>query len=365
MEELNQKITESIPIFFFIYNLKSGEIEYLSPQFFELHQEPEKVPFENPLKKCVHASHHPLFDDYFNGLSEQNNFQGSVELKANEKLEGIEWIELNTFPVKRKETPEVSEVVGHIVNISEKKEMYEVLEKENQQINNVLNMIAHDLRAPFNRVHMIAEVLEGAMTKEELEKYADYLGMLKQQGNQSLNLIGSLLKLATLKGRTSSLDLDIHDLRELVHECINNHQIRIKNKKLRVSCDLPSETVKVKADAVLFQQVLFNLVSNAIKYTPQGGELNFSVSYEGEQIVLLVQDSGVGIPEKHQRSLFEGLASFRRRGLEGEESTGLGLFICSEIVKIHDGTIDLESREGEGTRVKVSLPRPELSAAYY
>lgn len=364
MSDIAAKITATVPIFFFVYNLQKEEVEYISPQFYELASGVEDEE-ENSLKKCIDPEFHEAFDDFFQGLSEENRYEGSVELKANNKFRNIRWIELNTFPVVEKNLSEVKQVVGHIVDTTQKKEMYDLLSEEKEHITNILNMAVHDLRAPFNRINMIAQLLEKNMTEEEYVRHKTYLDMLRKQEEDSMALIQSLLRLATLKGEVNSLDLNVHDLRGLVKTCVSNQQPRLKEKALEVRFEFPDQTVKARLDAVLFLQVLENLLSNAIKYTPKGGEILWSLSLEDQHVQLSIRDTGIGIPEKYQEKLFRDFQGLRRKGLEGEDSIGLGLFICKEIVKMHQGEIHVESKEGEGTTFKITLPFPESSAAYY
>lgn len=364
MEEITKKITETVPIFFFVYNLDKKNIEFISPQFYELAVDVEDRD-KNPLKRCIHPDYHEEFETFFADLSVRNHYEGSIELKANDQLREVRWVELNTFPVREKEMNDVSQVVGHIVNITEKKAVYDTLREEKEHISNMLNMMAHDLRAPFNRVQMIADLLEDNMTDEERQKHRIYLEMLRKQGKDSMGLIQALLRLATLKGEASSMDMKIRDLRMLVRTSLRHQKSRMEEKKLKLSLDFPDESVKAKVDAVLFQQVIENLLSNAIKYTHEGGAINVRLSYEGDHIQLRIQDTGIGIPEKYQKDLFRNIHGLRREGLEGEESTGMGLFICREIVKMHHGMIQVESKEGEGSTFTIILPFPESSAAYY
>lgn len=365
MSDIPKKITDTVPIFFFMYNLQKKEVEFISPQFYQL---AEGIDDDegNSLKKCIHPDYHEQFDKFFDDLSDKNQYEGTVELKADDLLEGIEWVELNTFPVVERHRSDVNQVVGHIVNISEKKRIYDILEEEKEHITNILNMVVHDLRAPLNKVHMIAEIMEKSMTEAEYEKYKPYLSMLRHEKLQATALIQSLLKLATLKGAANSLDLDVHDLRNLVQDSVEQQKVRIEEKELEVICDFPDQHVKAKLDAVLFRQVLENLLSNAIKYTPSGGTITYTLTYEeGQYVRLSLKDSGIGIAEKYHKTLFNSFEGVRRKGLEGEESTGLGLFICKEIVKMHEGEIKVESKVGEGATFIITLPFPEPSAAYY
>lgn len=364
MEEINKKITETVPVFFFVYNLEKKQIEFISPQFDKLSQDVEGS-HENPLKSCIHTDYQEQFENFFADLSQRNRYEGSIELKANDRLKEIRWLELNTFPVKEKKMSEVKQVVGHILDITKKKKVYDILEEEKEHISNMLNMMAHDLRAPFNRISMIANLLESNMTEEEYKKHKMYIDMLRKQGQESLGLIQRVLTLATLKGQAKSMDMKIRDLRMLLEAGIEQNRHRIIEKELEVKTDFPDESVKARVDVILFQQVIDNLLSNAIKYTHRGGDINCRLAYEGNFIRMSIQDSGIGIPEKHHANLFRNLHGLRRTGLEGEESTGMGLFICQEIVKMHQGQISVESKEGKGATFHIVMPFPESSAAYY
>lgn len=364
MEDPGRKITETVPIFFFIYHLVKKEILFISPQFYDLAVNIDSNE-ENPLVKCIHPDYKKKLNNFLDDLSEKNNYEGTVELKANEKLKGIGWLELNTFPVKEKDQTDASQVVGHLIDTTLKKGMLKTLQEEKKHITNMLNMMVHDLRAPFNRIQMIAGLLEDNMTEEEQKKHSNLLTMLRKQGEDSVELIQSLLRLATLKGEVNSLDLNIHDLRELTEKSLNQHKIRIEEKELKLVCEFPDEAVKAKVDAVLFLQVLDNLLSNSIKFTPKGGKITCRLWYEKGNVRFEIRDTGIGIPEKSQGDLFRSFNSFRRKGLDGEQSVGLGLFICKEIITLHQGVIDLVSKEDEGTAFLLTLPFPESSAAYY
>lgn len=364
MSDFTKKIIETVPIFFFIYGLDEREVTFVSPQFYELAEGVEKGD-QHALKQIIHPDYQDAFDCFFDELAPENNYEASTELKVSDSLKGIEWIELNTFPVQERSGSTVKQVVGHIVNVTEKKLMYDVLLEEKEHISNILNMVVHDLRAPFDKVHMISEILERNMSEEEHRKYKPYLSILLKQKQHADALIESLLRLATLKGNAASLDLNMHDLRTLVAENVAQQQEKLAQRKLSVKYLFPEEHVKAKVDAVLFSQVLENLLSNAIKYTPAGGVIRYKLANQHQHVLLTIEDNGIGIPEKHQASLFKSFSNIKRKGLQGEASVGLGLFICKEIVKMHQGEIWVKSKEGEGASFIISLPIPESSAAYY
>src|SRR5690606_1496693 len=145
---------------------------------------------------------------FFHDLSEQNRFESNVELRASE-FGKIEWLEIYSFHPRKKINPK-NLVVGHIVNITEKKHQYLTIKSENESIENVLNMMAHDIRAPFNQIQMVVAHFKKRMSEAELSRYQKFIDILEETSNQSTALLDSLLNLATLKGETSKLDLDLY-----------------------------------------------------------------------------------------------------------------------------------------------------------
>ena len=368
MDNLHKLITETVPVFFFVYNLKSRLIEFVSPQFYDVVKDKESLEMLDPhekLEKVINPEYRENFQKFFKELSEENSYEASVELKAGKQLDGVEWVEVNSFHPKRGDGTD-NLVVGHIVNITEKKRQYAVLQEEHSNIEDVLNMIAHDMRTPFTHVEMVAKQLMKRMTAEELEKYNKYLDILLSTSQQSTRLLDALLDLATLKGETSKLDLDLQDMRFFIKGIVEKLEENISKKSLKLDLQFPDYTIEAKIDEVLFKQVVSNLLSNAIKFTPEGGTITISVRYTGEKNVeLKIRDTGIGIPEKHLKNLFHGLSRLKRKGLQGEKSTGLGLYICKQIVKIHEGEIYVDSRQNEGSTFTIVLPPHSGSAAYF
>ncbi len=368
MTNIHQLITETVPVFFFTYNVEKNRIDYVSPQLYDYVRDAEKLKGQNPhekLKNVIWEEDQEKFQQFFDDLSKKNKYESSVELRANEQFESIKWLEINTFHPK-KELADGDIVVGHIVDITDKKQKYEILKTENENVENLVNMMAHDLRAPFANVGLVVNVLKKIMSPEEIQKYQKFLDILETTSKDSGDLINRLLYLATLKGETSKMDLDLHDLRYMIQTVVRKYDDQVAAKGLNISFEFPEFSVEALLDVPLFDQVLNNLTSNAIKFTPDGGHITFGLAYEDENMIRLsVKDSGIGIPENYMEALFKGVSPIKRKGLKGEQSTGLGLYICKQIINIHKGDISVTSKEGEGTQFMVKLPVPAASSAYF
>lgn len=368
MSNIYQLITETVPVFFFTYNIQTKVVDYVSPQFYDFVTNKGELQNLDPhekLKRVVDEADQHKFQQFFDDLTRKNKYESSVELQGSSHFMDIEWIEINTFKPTKRMTPE-DRIVGHIVDITEKKHQYKILKSENESIESVMNMMAHDLRAPFANVGLVVNVLRKMMNEEETAKYDKFLNILESTSKDSGDLINRLLHLATLKGETSKLDLDLHDLRFIIKTVVEKMGEMIEKKNLQLSFDFPDYSVEALLDTPLFEQVLNNVLSNAIKFTPHGGRISFALSYvDDDHILVVVKDTGIGIPQQHLQKLFGGISAFRRKGLDGEKSTGLGLYICQQIMRIHKGTIRAESKENEGTSFIMELPVPKPSSAYF
>lgn len=367
MKNIHQLITETVPLFFFTYNAETHEIEYVSPQFYNCVYNKEELDGLNPhdkLKSVIHKDDRQKFQQFFDDLSKKNKYESSVEVRTKVEISQIEWFEINTFKPTKYPSPGKT-IVGHIVDITEKKKQYEILKQENKSIEDVMNMMAHDLKAPFAKVNLSVSIIEELMTKEEVKKLEKYLDILKETSKDAEKLIEKLLNLATLKGETSKLDLDLHDVRYSIKEVIAEMNIKIEEKNINISYSFPDYSVEALLDAELFKQVIHNLLSNAIKFTPDHGNISFALAYSDDKIELSVKDDGIGIPEEHLDDLFNGISNIKRKGLKGEKSTGLGLYICKQIVTIHNGNISAKRNNKKGSTFSIQLPVPEASAAYY
>lgn len=353
-------ITETVPEFFFVFDLPSNEIKFVSPRFFDfIRQSPEQqLPLHLFFRQYIHTEDQPRFDQFFHDLSVRNEFTARIELRVNEEeLKNIKWIEIHTHPVEKEDIHDVTQVVGHILDITERKKRFEVLKYENQKLDSVIKILSHDLRAPFSQVYMLTNIIRDQMTAEEQERFGNYLGMLEQLGQRSLTLLESMLRLTALKEETKHLEYKKIDARDVVKSVAEQHQLELQARQQLLHLEVPNTTATIKADRLLLEQALNNLISNAMKFTPNGGELFLRLRIpKPERVVIEVQDSGIGIAQEDIPDLFKEFTRIRRRGIRGEKPVGLGLAICSQIIKLHKGKIDVESAPGKGTRFILSVP---------
>jgi two-component system phosphate regulon sensor histidine kinase PhoR len=214
----------------------------------------------------------------------------------------------------------------------------------------VLN-VSHELRTPLTAIRGYAETLEA----EVEEKGRSYLTTILKHTDRLIQIVEDLLVLATLEEKGAALQVEAVNLREIAENVFRIFEPRAREKNLFLRLRAAEALPAVPADAFRLEQMLVNLVDNAIKYTERGG-VEVSLNKGAEGVVIEVTDTGIGIPEEDQKRIFERfyvVDKSRSRKLGG---TGLGLSIVKHIVTLHGGKIQLRSTPGAGSTFTIVLP---------
>ncbi len=222
-----------------------------------------------------------------------------------------------------------------------------------------LGGVAHDLRNPLSALAMSVGTLapEGPMPPEKSIRRT--VATIRRQVTHLERMIGDILELTKIEAGHVELQPDVRQLEPLVREVVSLFEVTSGGQRIKAS--IPDEPVRVRCDAMRIEQVVSNLVSNAIKYSPSGRDVEVSIAREGSHAVIAVSDHGVGIGPLDQARLFE---PFRRVGLSKETipGVGLGLFVVKRIVEAHGGRIYVESSLGRGSTFRVFLPLADVPA---
>lgn len=213
--------------------------------------------------------------------------------------------------------------------------------------------VSHDLKQPLAVMNGYIELL--LMHKKLDEIGINFLDMVRRSIHNMRQLIDDLLDLAKIESGIQ-LDLQPVDSRDLINECIDALQPSIMTKAMQVMIDFPPQLPPLLADRARLQQILLNLISNAVKYTQPEGWVRVSAEQRDRMLRIEVQDNGLGISPEDQVHIFERFYRVRRPETDSIEGTGLGLAIVKTLVEAHRGTIGLESRLGEGTTFYLMLP---------
>jgi signal transduction histidine kinase len=230
----------------------------------------------------------------------------------------------------------------------------EALETAGRLKSEFIANVSYELRTPLNAIIGFAEILAneyfGALTPRQL----DYSRGILESSNRLLSLINDILDLATIEAGYMTLEtatVDVHDMLEAVMTLTRE---RARNQDLELALDCPDDIGGIAADERRLKQALFNLISNAIKFTPPGGSIRLGAEREPAGLVLSVADTGVGIPNADQARVFEKFE--RGDPTLTQTGAGLGLSLVKSLVELHGGTVTIESSAGQGTIVRCHLP---------
>jgi len=243
------------------------------------------------------------------------------------------------------------------------RERNEALETADRLKSEFIANVSYELRTPLNAIVGFAEILENQYFGELNERQLEYSQAIVESSKRLHTLINDILDLATIEAGYLRLDLDQVDLRALLDSLYNLGFERARNRGIELTLDCPGDIGAQTGDELRLKQALFNLLSNALKYTPEGGRVTLGARRREDGVELSVSDTGVGIAEDDQDRIFE---SFERAGGRRKSGAGLGLALVKRLIELHGGRVSLSSTAGEGTSVTCFIPKtppPQDSAA--
>lgn len=212
--------------------------------------------------------------------------------------------------------------------------------------------MSHELRTPLNSIIGFSQIL--VRQGDFSAKARDYLEKIHISGNTLLRLINTLLNFATLESQQMRLHPERIYLRSLLQEQLDLIEKPMREKSLILSVDL--QEAELFADVTLLGQALHSILSNALKFTPKGGSVKVSSFAQEKQFYIEICDSGMGIPAGEMEHLFKPFSKIENSSRAAVDGSGLGLYITKKILHLHGGEISVQSKEGEGSCFRLSLP---------
>ncbi|HEV2676279.1 MAG TPA: ATP-binding protein [Aliidongia sp.] len=222
-----------------------------------------------------------------------------------------------------------------------------------------LASMSHELRTPLNAVIGFAELIHGEMLGNDAAAYAryrEYAGDIRDSGSHLLGLINDILDFSKTEAGELQLIQDPVDLNELIDSAVRMLKPRAERAGILLNTRIPSNLPPVLGDGMRLRQILLNLMSNAIKYTPEAGHVSVSVESTEGGVLIKVADTGIGIAPEDMSTVLEPFRQIDNDLNRRNPGTGLGLPLTKRLVELHQGVLELESRVGHGTTAVVRLP---------
>ena len=275
------------------------------------------------------------------------------------------WVEMRCQPVDRTgdNASTQREVVAVLRDVSERKTNERALEiaraeqeRANAAKSRFLATMSHELCTPLNAIIGFSEMMTNESLVLDPSRKLEYAKLINDSGRHLLSVVNGILDMSKMETGNFEITPEPFAPGTAIVSCCDLLALKARECgveiKTRIALDLP----ELVADRRAFNQILINLISNAVKFTPRDGRVTVSAHCEGAKLALVVEDTGVGIGEddlpRIGEAFFQARASYDRR----HDGTGLGLSIVKGLVRLHDGEVDIASRLGKGTRVTVKLP---------
>ena len=241
------------------------------------------------------------------------------------------------------------------------RERAEALETTDRLKSEFIANVSYELRTPLNAIIGFAEILEKQLFGELNDRQLDYARAIVESSERLISLINDILDLATIEAGYLQLELESIDVRELLNSIFTLGHERARSRGLELVLDCEVDVGAVVADPRRLKQALFNLLSNAFKFTPEGGSVTVAAARENGELLLSVTDTGVGIPVEEHGRVFDKF--IRGPGNPRQAGAGLGLSLVRSLIELHGGRIELTSELDRGTKVTCRIPvEPPLLA---
>ncbi len=232
----------------------------------------------------------------------------------------------------------------------------ERLEELDREKSEFVSSVSHELRTPMTSVLGFTQLLGSGTGGSLTERQRDMLDRIERSGQRLLGLIENILSLSRVESQREDAEPAPCDLRDVVGAALAETEELVRPRDLELGTTLPADPVVVLGQRDQLERVVINLVSNAVKFTPDGGRVGVDLTTTTDAAVLRVSDTGIGIPDAEQARLFESFFRASTALSTGVQGTGLGLTIVRSIVERHDGSVAVTSTEGAGTTFEIRLP---------
>lgn len=239
---------------------------------------------------------------------------------------------------------------------------YETIKEQNKKIraneklqNQFLANVTHELRTPLNSIIGFSEALSGKLFGELNQKQQEYVNDIRVSGIRLLGMINEVLDIAKIESHTAKVNYSQVNINILTDEVCNILKPLLEKKHLKFVKEIKTD-ITVEADYIKLQQVLFNILGNAIKFSYNNSEIKIEAYRALKDIIIKISDNGIGIDKKYHKKIFNKFFQVSNTASVSETSTGLGLTIAKEFIKLHRGNISIESEPGKGTTFIITIP---------
>lgn len=267
------------------------------------------------------------------------------------------------YKIKDKELSDIFKVQLNALQegyIKSKKD-YKIIKEQNQKILEVdkiksdfLANVSHELRTPLSAIIGFSEMLNTKLLGDLNPKQEEYVGDIYISGVHLLGMINEILDISKIESKAMTLNKTIFEISRAINEVVNVVLPLTLKKDIKLIKNI--KETSVDADFQKIKQILYNLISNAIKFTPKNGRIEINTDFNSKFLLIEISDNGIGIAKENQEKIFDKFVQLENAYTKTESATGLGLTITKNFVDMHNGQISVESEPEKGSTFRIKIP---------
>jgi len=328
-----------------------GRLTYVNPSFEKLCARRKSQILATLFREYLSDESVYFFQQVFIDARKNDEKIDNVELELVHAKGQIIPIEVNIAPFKKEN--EFAGMVCTIRDITERRIIEDELKKSERLRTEFMNIAAHELKSPVTPIKGYLDLI--ISDKDAPDKVKDWAKVSLRNAERLLKLVNDILDVSRLDTDTMRFDLEKLETIEILNEVAVDMRPVIENKGLKFLTKIPKDLPNIMGDKHRLSQVLKNLIGNAIKFT-DNGSISIEAQKKVDHILIIIADTGIGVSKDELKKIFNKFYQAYTGDDRKNEGTGLGLFICREILQKHDGEIWAESELGKGTKFFVKLP---------
>ena len=344
------ELTEDI---YFAFDPAVGKLIYLNEAFEKIFKKSRDAVNDDPLMilNAVHPDDREVVTESFSNLKTGLNQNLEFRIVVEENQE--RWMKLKAYLSHK----DGGIILGTATDITDFKDYNNVLHKFTDKKNSILQIISHDLLGPLGNIKLSVAMLNRHSEIANNPEIMSLIELVSKNCQKGVAIIQDLVNNEFLQSSAAALVKERADMVYKISEAIDQFNQSPRHEAQKFKFEKNVESLFINIDWSKFMQVLTNLLSNALKFTPDDGQILVVLEDQENAVVMKVQDNGIGIPLDLQPFLFDKFTRARRKGIKGEPTVGLGMSIVKTIVEWHNGQIWFESEEGKGTTFYVKMPK--------
>lgn len=332
----------------------------LSDGVFMLDNEKNVLIANDSAKRFLKLSSNPTFFDILNAFPKEYDLVNRLEKVSLTKLPSQEIeAQINGNVFETFVTPVISSPNSQVIGIAFLLHDITLQKNLSEMKEDFTNMMVHELRAPLTNIKDASSLMLDEKSKLSEDQKEQFTEMVHSQAKILLNQVSDLLDASKIEAGKFTVNKSQNDLGKIIQDVVKTFLPQAEKKQINLATRI-SLLPPVELDVIRITQVLNNLVSNSLKFTPAGGQIKIQALQKGNFAEISVSDTGLGIPLDKQKDLFSKFYQVTKTS-NSVQGTGLGLYLVKGVVTAHNGSISLESEEGKGTTITFTLPITQQS----